>query len=245
MALIYKNPITVICTNARNSTKIVKGASYLATCVRLDYNRNKYVSIKNLGSYSASNFTLEDHTPLSSVPEFDLERQEMLDPKATNYKGQFVKCRYSSGKTLKEGEIYYVEDQFETVTRSNYNGTSYSDFKLKIRGIKNKVNTYNFYQINITEQRSIKLKNLKGDKIKTGEQTRKFLLYTEIEKTAILFDLLGRVVIDISKIENLSTNKIDIIELILKKGSKYALIREDIDDFLKSKIDILLKNLMK
>ena len=49
MALIYKNPITVICTNARNSTKIVKGESYLATCVRLDYNRNKYVSIKNLG----------------------------------------------------------------------------------------------------------------------------------------------------------------------------------------------------
>jgi hypothetical protein len=143
------------------------------------------------------------------------------------------------GKSLKAGEIYYVEEQKIKKDSNPKNGYYRSDVKFKIRGIKNPVSTYKFEEIDIKEQRNIKLKNLKGDKIKTGEQTRKFLLYTEKEKIQILFETLTRVLSDLAKIE--INEKPNLIRLMLIKGNKYALIEDDIKFFLKEKIETILK----
>ena len=228
---IYREPIQVICINSRNSTKLVKGAIYCATSLYSYRAGEKIICIKGIGAYNVNSFTFLDGTSLHTAPDFTTEQPKMIDPKEKNYKGQYVKCRYSSGKSMKEGEIYYVEDQLEIVRdNSSYYGSSnkYIEYKLKIRGIKNKVSPYNFNEIDIIQQRYIKLKNLKGDKIKTGDQTRKFLLYTEKERLSIVFDLLSRVLIDVRSIKNLEDTTSTIIDLMIKKGSKYAIIKEDI-----------------
>ena len=233
--LIYKEPIQVICVNTRNSTKLIKGATYLATAIHTyAYNGQptRRIYLKDVGGYSLPYFTLLDGRSLDNEPDFTVERDTRIDTKK-DYTGQFVKCTYSSGKSFKKDELYYVENQVST-NKNRYNGV-----KFKIRGIKNLVNCYRFSEVSIAEQRKIKLNNIKGNKTKTGEQTRKFLLYTENEKVAILFETLTRVLIDVNKIQ--VPVKIDIVGLMLLKGKNYALLEEDIKPFLKGKIETILK----
>jgi len=234
--------LKVICIT-KNSTKLIKGATYSAISIH-SYTHGKIsdrtIYLKNVGNYSIKNFTLLDGSSLDSIADFNIERTKGVDTNFTNYTGQFVKCRYSSGKSLKEGEIYYIEEQRKT-ERKGYNGKIYYDFKFKIRGIRNCVSPYRFETIPIAEQRNIKLKNLKGEKIKTGEQTRKFLLYTEKQKNCILFKILSQVLLDIDNVE--IDSKINISELMLTKGNKnYAIIKEDIELFLKCDISKLLSS---
>jgi hypothetical protein len=232
MAILYKSPIRVVCINPKNSTKLIKGATYLASSIH-SWNKKRTVYLQDVGSYGIANFTLLDGRSLDSEPDFSIERKSLDNEK--NYTGQFVKCKYSSGKSLKEGEIYYVEKE-KREPRANGRWT---DLKLKIRGIRNYVSPYRFEEIDIKEQRNIKLKNLKGDKIKTGEQTRKFLLYTEKQKITILFETLAKVMTDLSKIE--IETEIDIVGLMVIKGRKYNISSEDIRPFLKNKIETILK----
>ena len=188
------------------------------------------------GSYDPQVFTLLNGDSLKNMPDFNIEIKKLDDNKS--YIGQFVRCRYSTGKSMKEGEIYYVEDERKT-TKQRYNNQQYIDIKLKIRGIRNYVSRYRFQEISIKEQRYIKLKNLKGEKTKTGEQTRKFLLYTEKQRIVILFETLTRVMTDLSKME--IDSKIDIVKLIITKGKKYNINEDDITPFLKGKIETILK----
>lgn len=239
---IYKEPIKVICIKATTSIKLIKGGIYSATAIYSSNKTDRIIYLKDTGNYSISYFRLFDGSSLDSVPDFTLERAKSVDVGNIDYTGQFVKCgRYSSSKVLKTDEIYYVEKhEQKQSTRKNWNGTltTSTDHKFKIRGIKNYVNVYNFLEIPIKEQRNIKLKNLSGQKIKTGEQTRKFLLYTEKEKTQILFETLARVLIDLSGVE--LSNTADFVTLIKVKGKKYSLVDEDITPFLNSKIQTLL-----
>lgn len=236
--ILYKDPIRVICINSKNSTKLIKGATYFATgIITNNYTHNRKVCIKEVGSYSIDYFTLVDGRSLNNEPDFTIENTS-IDTNNKNYTGQFVKCRWSSGKSLKEGEIYYVEKQIESIKKYGYNGYNNKIIKFKIRGVKNQVSPYRFDEIDIKEQRNIKLKNLKGDKIKTGEQTRKFLLYSERERVQILFEVFYKTLFDLSKTE---ISDVDITALMIKKGNNYSLIEEDIKPFLKSKVETLLK----
>lgn len=239
-SLVYKEPLRVICINARNSTKLIKGATYFAQGIKTGSDKKREVQIKDVGFYSINYFSLMDGRSLNTEPDFHIQNnRKSLDTTNKNYKGQFVRCRWSTGKSLKEGEIYYVEEQRETTEISSWNNTSYKHVKFKIRGIRNPVNPYRFEEIDIREQRSIKLKNLKGDKIKTGEQTRKFLLYSEREKIQILFEVLYKTLFDLSKTE--ITPDVDMLSLMIRKGNNYALLEEDIKPFLKGKVETLLK----
>jgi hypothetical protein len=111
--------------------------------------------------------------------------------------------------------------------------------RLKIRGVKNVVNPSNFIEIPLIEQRKLKLKHLNGGPpIITGEKTRKFLLYTEQEKINIIVQLLSKVLIDITNAK--TTGQIDIKNSMLKKGSRYHIIEDDLIEF----IDII-KPLLK
>lgn len=225
--IIYKEPIKVICVNSKISTKLIENGIYLANSIYTDKSL-RIVCLNNVGRYNANSFTLLDGTPLKEQPDFNIENNR-LDLKDKTYTGQFVKCRYSSGKTLKENEIYYVEEH-KKIPVIGWGGQIRHEDKFKIRGIKNFVNAYRFLDIPITEQRKIKLKNLKGEVTKTGEQTRKFLLYTEKEKMIILFETLSKIISDL-KYVNL-TEKPDFVELMLSKGKNYNLIEEDITKFL-------------
>jgi len=227
----YHEPIKVICINARNSTKLLKGATYVATCIYTSHTTERKITLKNIGTYSLANFTDIDGKSLDYHKDFGSYRAPLDSEK--NYTGQFVRCRYSSGKSFKEGEIYYVENEKREKTKT-YGGNFINNIMLKIRGVRNYVNPYRFEEIPIKEQRSIKLKNIKGEKVKTGEQTRKFLLYSEKEKTSILFQTLSLVLIDLNKIE--FDQKIDLIKLMLTKGKNYCFTEEEIKEFLNTKI---------
>lgn len=239
--ITLKEPISVICINSKYSTKLIQNATYQATHLHTYNLRNskteRRLFLKDVGSYSSKYFTLANGSSLDTISDFDTERNnDSLDTSKKNYTGQFVRCRYSTGKTLKQNEIYYVEEQ-----RTNHNSNNrWSNTKFKIRGIRNLVSPYRFAEIDIREQRNIKLKNLNGDKVKTGEQTRKFLLYTEKEKISILFETLTKAIVDINKTQ--STVSIDITKLMIAKGRNYNLQEEDIKPFLKSRIDTMLKS---
>lgn len=234
---IYKESLKVICINACNSKKLIRNAVYNTNSIHTNGANERIVHL-NIGNYSINNFKLINGDSLDGIPDFLIENIKMLEPSNNNYTGQIVKCRWSSGN-FKENENYYVEKQI-AIEKLGYNRVIRYEYKLKIRGFRNYINTYRFCEIPLIEQRNIKLKNLNGDVIKTGEQTRKFLLYSEKEKISILFQILTRAISDINKTEN-SSNKLNIINLMLIRGREYAIIEEDVIPFLKGKINILIK----
>lgn len=229
--LTYKQPIKVICVKTKSSKKLIKGAIYLATNIGTNPrdSTDRHIRIP-AGLYSLDCFTFVDGKSLENEPDFNLERGNLLKDNV-NYVDQCVRCRWSSGKILKKDEIYYVENQ-KTQVRYDWNKMPYNHVELKIRGIKNWLSSNNFEEMPIAEQRKIKLKNLNGEKVKTGESTRKFLLYTEKEKVLILFNLLLSSLVDVNGAE--LTEQIDISKLILNKGKQYNIIEEDITEFLEN-----------
>ena len=245
----FKEPIKVICIDSGYSKKLIKGGIYIANAIRTSQFK-RFVYLNDMGNYSINIFRLLDGYTLDTLPDFVIENnKKIINLETTNYTGQIVKCRYSSG-SYKEDEYYYVEKQERYEKTSPYNRstschTSYR-YKFKIRGFRNRVNAdYKFYEIPLIEQRSIKLKTLRGDKIKTAEQTRKFLLYSKKERLSILFQILAKTLIDINKIEINPNDKLDIVKLMIVRGKNYAVLEEDIIPFLKGKINTLIKPLLK
>ena len=237
--------LKIICINDKHSIKLIKGAVYLANALYTSTNTYKktierVVYIEKLGRFNIKYFTDINGEPLDKLSDFNNWNNVnnlALDTSKKDYTGQFVKCTSNTGKTLKEGEIYYVELQKKT---------RYSKV-FKIRGIKNNISTYHFEEIPIKEQRSIKLKNLKGETTKTGERARKYLLFTEKEKTSIMFNILSQVLIDINNTSEIDVNLINITELMTIKGKRnYNIIEEDIvefsNKFLKNNIESLIKS---
>jgi hypothetical protein len=235
---IIKNNIKVICKKTNGSLKLVKGGEYEITRLTTIFGK-RCVNIQNLGSYKVDNFVLEDGQPVSNLNDFYTEIPEIIDCEHKNYTGQFVRCRFSYSKDLKEGEIYYVENQIKEECSMII--TKYYKYFLKIRGVKNKVQSYAFEELPLEEQRYIKLKTLNGTEIKTGEQTRKFLLYTEAERIAILFDLLAKSLSDCNKSKGIENTKKIIVDMMLMKGRKYVVNIEDIENFINKNITDLIK----
>ena len=217
-----KEPIRVICTNSRASIKLIKGVTYFANSMYVAYGGVKRVYLDNFGNYNANNFVLESGDPLESISTFSTIRNQNNLNKDIDYTGQFVRCKWSSGKTLKENEIYYVISQKVTTSSGSY----YTQRKLKIRGVRNYVSDYRFEELTKKEQRSVKLRNIAGEKPKTGDLTRKFLLYNEKQKIHIIIEILLRILNDLRGVE--LSKKLDIYELFIIKGNKYDLQKEDI-----------------
>lgn len=224
-------PIKVICIDNRRSIKLVKGAIYDMTS-KYTYIGNTKIYLKGVGSYNTKYFTLLDGTPLKTLQDFHISHINNSLNVNNNYKNKYVKCKYDSGKFLKGGEIYLVEDQIKTTIKNNWSQQIQHELKVKIRGMKNFTSIYKFKELSPLEQRNIKLKKIKGEKLKTGDQTRKFLLYSEKEKIKILLDILYKIINDIINIKDINNNKIDIIDIFLKKGKLYNIIKEDITEFL-------------
>lgn len=240
---IYKEPISVICIQSNGSKKLIKDCIYLATSLTGNIsNPWRYLYIKGLGSYQAKFFSTLDGISMNDFEEFTTQQNYVnrIRPELdTDYTGQYVRCVYSASKFLKEGEIYFVEKQFRKSNRTKYN-FGYYEYDFKLKNIKNKVNSWNFQEIPLTEQRNIKLKTLDGLSIKTGDMSRKFLLYTEQEKTTILFDILSKTLIDISFIQNKTNIKNLIVDMMFIKGKKYDLLKEEIELFLSKNINDLI-----
>jgi hypothetical protein len=222
--LLYKEPLKVVCVKTGGSVKLIKGATYLANSLFSNSRSDiKTVQLKNLGSYHATHFKYNDKS-LNDEPDFIIEHYRFDRDK--DYTDKFVICNWSNGISLKEGEIYYVESHIKT--SSGYK--RYSTHEFKIRGIKNPVSAYQFSEVPLIDQRNLKMKSLYGEDVVSNVKTRKFLLYTEKEKTLILFEALTKILKDLKNVE--SKNKISISNLILTKTRKYNTKIEDLDDFL-------------
>jgi len=226
---IVKESLKVICIKS-TSRKLIKGGIYSASCLNTQkcWHSNDYfktIYIDNIGSYNSSYFTNIDGTSFDNTADFTTKYQKNLDCGAINYTGQLVRCSYGSGKILKEGEIYFVEEQ--------------KNRTIRIKGSRFFYSSYNFNEIPVAKQRLIKLKELKGEKTKTGDQTRKFLLFTENEKKLILFELLYKVLINLRSVE--LKEKPNIPKLMLSLGGKYNIIEKEVIEFLSQEIDNLIK----
>jgi len=234
--LIYKEPIKVICVNPKGSKKLIKGAIYSATSIGTDYHNpeDRFIRI-SVGRYSLNCFTFIDGNSLKNEPDFVIEYKPMLDF-TKDYTDQCVRCRWSSSKILKNGEIYYIESQ-RIINKKSWNGTLTPYYQVKLRGINRWTSSSNFEEIHISEQRKIKLNNLNGEKVKTGESTRKFLHYSERERIQILCQLLNSSLIDINNAELME--RVDLFKIILNKGKQYNIIDEDVKPFLESVKEIL------
>lgn len=231
----------VICINSKHSTKLIKGAVYDVDALHTN-NLDRYIHLCNLGSYNIKKFTQTDGQSFDNIKDFSVNNNylERIKPGEKDYTGQFVKCFCDTGKSLKKDQFYFVESQKST-THTSYNGTTWYEYKIKIRGIRNLISSDRFIEIPLIEQRNIKLKNLEGTPIKTGEKTRKFLHYDEKKKTAILIDAINKVLIDINNTANYDKVNINFIEMILIKGKNYNIIENEVIEFLNSNIGSLIK----
>lgn len=236
------NTLKVKCIDAKRSKKLIEGAIYPVIAIN-SYRGEKIIYLRNMGGFPIEYFKTIDGSSLVNYQDFNPKRRESIDFTKKNYTGQLVKCHDGSGKVLKENEIYYIDEQ-RTIEKVDRNNKKYYETKLKVRGIRNLISPWRFEEIPLIEQRNLKLKNLNKTKIKTGEQTRKFLLYSEKEKIHILFQILVKVLYDIKNIE--LPEDIDIIKLMAIKGNRdYSLIEEDITLFFKNNIETLLSTYIK
>lgn len=237
--ITYKEPIKVICVKS-SSKRLICGGVYLATSLSTHKWSNitkRTISIKNVGSYNINYFTLQDGSSLDNYEDFSIE-QNRLDLDNKDYSGQYVRCMFNSGKSFKDGEIYFVE-KHETSYSTGYKGIKYPIHKFKIKGIYNLINPFRFLEIPIAEQRKIKLKNLKGEKTKTGNETRKFLLFSKKEQTIILYELLCKTLNTLKNVKIENTNNL-IIQLMKNQGKNYGITEEEINLFLNEKNKDLL-----
>lgn len=237
--MIINSPLKVICVNPKGSIKLIKGGVYYATELN-DFgtaiNGQKRVLIKGMGYYYASNFKLENGECLDIHETFVL-KSKSLDVDNINYTGTYVRCNHSGSIHIKEGEIYYVEKQFSKILR----GSTYSYDYLKLSGIKKNVYAYLFEEITISEQRALKLRNLNGEKIKTGDKSRKFTLYSEKEKVTIFLEGLMKSLSDINRIQNSNNIDTDICKMIVNKCKKYDAVEKDFEEFFKLDIKTILE----
>lgn len=237
--IFLDEPVMVVCKNEKASIKLIKNATYYAMSLQT-YTNQKSVYIKDVGYFSAYHFLLLNGNSLEKETDFRIKKPEVLNTTLNKYTGQFVRCRTDKIKSVKIDEIYYVEDQVIRNYKSSYNGKLYPEIRLKVRGVDRYLSPYNFEEIPIHEQRCIKLKNLNGSKIfKPGEQDRKFLQYNEKEKITILFEILYKVLTDANRIVS-SKDKLNLIDLMVKKGIKHSIIAEDINSFITPEIKLLL-----
>ena len=113
-------------------------------------------------------------------------------------------------------------------------------YYFKLNGIKNKVNSYHFDEINISEQRLLKLKVLNGEE-KINNNTRKFTRYPEKEKIKIFLEGLTKMLSDINNIKNPSEININILNSIADKCKNYDVIGKDFEEYVNLDIKTILE----
>ena len=242
-AVIRKKPLDVL--SLKDSTTLIKGKIYQAVEIRThSYNYNKQtitsrtISILGHSYYVLSRFAYPDGKPLTNEPDFQVPNLRISwyeEKEPERFKGQYVRCTHDSGKSLKKDEIYFVEDVVISYSSHQYGTTmkQTKQFKFKIRGITRQVDPGYFAEIEISEQRNLKLQNLAGTEIRTGIKTRKFLLYNEKEKIRIFYQLLTK---SLQMLEKVDTKGVDIIDLIVRNGKNFAIQREDVEILMKMSI---------
>lgn len=245
--------LNVICINDKGTKKLIKNQTYKAISLfedthttRIHNNITGPTIIKNgkkvfkrriyidgINSYDVDRFKLVD----SDVSFYDIElfgdkyptiRRRFLKNNI-DYTWQYVMCSYSNSKYLKEKEIYLVlKDDIK-------------NRRLKLKGIKYYQSKYKFEEIELKEQRNLKLKSLTGEDINDGTNKRKFLHYSEFEKIKILFETLAESMSNINNVEEL--NNINIVDVMLKMGKKNNIEESDILPLFNSSIKNIMKNL--
>lgn len=235
--------LNVICINDKGTKKLIKNQKYKAISLFEDtyYNTvihngkkvfKRKIYIDGINSYDVSRFKLVN----SDISFYDMDlfgdkypvRRRFLNYNL-DYTGQYVMCSYSNSKYLKEKEIYLiVKDDIK-------------NRRLKLKGIKYYQSKYKFEEIELKEQRNLKLKSITGEDINDGVSKRKFLHYSEFEKIKILFETLVESMSNINNVEEL--NNINIVDVMLKMGKKNDIEESDILPLFDSSIKNIMKKL--
>ena len=100
--------------------------------------------------------------------------------------------------------------------------------------------SYQFDEISISEQRKLKLDNINGIQIETGN-IRKFTQYSEKEKLVIFLEGLSKSLSDINKTQNSDKIVTNIYKSLTTKCKKYDVIEKDFEEFLKLDIKTILE----
>jgi len=211
--------LEVICT--KGTTLLIVGKKYQVVELR-SYNidSKRYVRVKGFSyTFPTSNFDLVGKKSWGDFDDFKGPQRIYSDNARENVQ-KFVKCVVDWNRKLKEGDFYFVEDIVSKGIRYR------TDFK--IRGFKNTFASYCFEPVPISEQRKIKLNQIKGIKYQVNNE-RKFLCYTNKQQTMILYQVLAKA---LSVAIKTDTDGTELVSLMIKIGFKYQLISEDIVNFL-------------
>lgn len=227
----------VICINDTGITTLIKGKEYEATSLFIEQiysnSQSKYipgqrrVRIKGLRTYPIYRFICADGSNLETLPIFEDRPIQPITDTKENFTGKYVAARWNGNK-LKQGKIYLVTEDFVNKGR-----------RFKIAGFKGMFRSYYFTQIPLSEQRKIKLQQIKGERPETGANIRPFLHYSEREQIKILFDSLSVVMRRLLATNDLKN--ISIVEQMIKAGKDYEITEVDVENFLKSDIKKLIK----
>jgi len=255
---IRKNML-VICINDKGTTKLVKNQKYKITQLYENHSygtANKHcehngvnvtvrkIQVEGVGSYFVDRFKLVNGKNFYDIPLFrdEVNYNKNRISNGEDLTGQYILCTYEgNSKYLKSGQIYQVERHTRVSRVNNYNSKVQWYGKIKLKGLRSFVGIYGFDKIPIKEQRKFKLQNISGTEIKTGLDKRKFLYYSEDEKLKIIFELLAISIKNLSAIENLKNYTI--VDMIVKVGSKYNIIEDDIKPLMRKSLSRLMKDI--
>jgi len=248
--------LEVICVNDSGTKKVIKGQKYIADAMweERGWNNNikpsiwhngilvlrRRVRIRGINSYFVDRFKTVDGSNFYDIEEFGDKYEQnynAVEPNNKDYTNEYVKCRYDkNSKNLKQGEIYLVEEHRKEVVNSIY-----TCHYFKLKGLRNQFNTHGFEDIPLREQRKLKLKSINGEKIVAGLQKRKFLYFTNFEKTRIVLELYLEAFTNLKNIQEL--DGINIVDVMVKAGSKYDIRKEDITPLFNKSLNKIAKEL--
>lgn len=225
MIIERNEPIRVICINSANTKTLVKGAIYLCYGIS-SYSLGRYLTLSGISkAYSCKFFKNIDGSSFDTIPDFFIKSNEIKLNYADNYVGQYIKSN-TDYLELKKDALYLVKSQNVDI--------------LGINGLKYGYNIHNFIMLSNSETRAIKIHNISGSKeqIITGDKIRKFLLYSDKEKISILLNILNVNIALISKSIDI-TDEFDLVEIMVRQGKKYKILKSEVVEFLKTVNNIL------
>jgi len=240
-----------------NTKRLVKGATYEVinlinnpTSQKNRWHRFRITVKLNDGvsqSFSVLNFKMENGDELPKI-DWECQNHKMTHINLWEYRitkdnikeGDYVVYQRNSHSSLVEGKKYKVDKINIKVYKSNF-GNSHEELEIKVEGATRFYKTYSFRKCTADETRDINLKLVfdeNPDLAKVDKKKRKIELYSEVEKTKILTEVLFKSALDKTR------NNLSVVDWAIKKvGSTYGLTPEDFEKILDKTLEKIINSL--
>lgn len=211
----------------KNTKLLVKGGVY--DVVSLSNQRHSRIHLKNIGSYTSTDFTDLDGNEL---PKKDIKFKSRYVKFEEIRKGMLVEV-CGDYKTLIRGKIYIVSDKEEDLYKSTYGTSTYKTPYLKFKGVKRRYvyNNWNFRVLPTDEAREININRVFSDDKSVIDDGTK---YSDIVTKKDILTLLAHSISDKKR------NNLSIEEWAVRKLNTSLRI-SDIDEVKDMKVSDVLK----